>query len=69
MSARWMSQRLSIASLNELTNTMGVTTRDKAPECEMSFAYEVTIVVRHSHWPVRGRRDTDVGLLCSINLR
>jgi hypothetical protein len=38
MSARWMSQRLSIASLNERTNTMGVTTRDKAPECEMSFA-------------------------------
>lgn len=54
--------------LDELTNTMGAMKRDKALECEMSFAYEVTIAGRRSHWPVLGRRNTDVGLLRSINL-
>lgn len=66
MSARWMSQRLQ--ALMNLTNSMGAMKRDKALQCEMRFAYEVTIAGRRSHWLVRRRRDTDVGLLRSINL-
>jgi hypothetical protein len=56
MSAWWMSRRLAIARLDEPTNPTGAMKRDKAPECEMSFAYEVTIAGRHSHWPVRGHQ-------------
>jgi hypothetical protein len=46
--------------LQALTDTgklMGAKKRDKALECEMSFAYEVTITERRSHRPVSAALD------------